>query len=105
MANATVSWDPTRNKPVVNPDNIPIHTGNGAQVIRWDADPSIDSFNIEGLDGNGEFLNQVQGPGGKFVTIVDKADQNGSWNYTVSAQPAGGNRVAIDPKITNGSST
>ncbi len=104
MAQATVSWDPRGNKPVVNPDNISVRVGNGAQVIRWDADASIASFDIGGLDGNGEFLNQVQGPGGKWVTIVDKADRNGTWNYTVSAQPASGNRGDIDPKITNGSS-
>ncbi|RPI24364.1 MAG: hypothetical protein EHM61_17335 [Acidobacteria bacterium] len=103
MAQATVSWDSTGNRPRVNPDNIDVSVGNGAQVIRWDADSSIASFNILGLDGNGEFINQIQGPGGKWVTIVDKADRNGTWNYTVSAQPVAGGSVSIDPKITNGS--
>lgn len=103
MSQATVSWDSTKNKPVVNPDNISVRTGNGAQVIRWDADASIDSFDISGLSGNGEFINQVQGPNGKWVTIVDKADQNGSWDYTVSAQPTTGHRAGSDPKITNSS--
>jgi len=94
------------NGPKVDPDDIRVHINNGAQVITWHADSSVASFDILGLEGNGEF--ERKSPPGKTVTIIDKADRPGEFPYTVSAVRASvgvANEVpvSIDPKITNDS--
>jgi len=98
----TVSWDDAAKKPVPSEDDIFVNIRNGAQVITWQRDDSLSSFDIIGLLETGEFEKKGK-PSPKTITITDKATRAGVFKYTIIGTSADGQPGVNDPRITNGS--
>lgn len=97
-----ISWDEKKKRPVASPNPAVIKIGSGSRVIEWTTDdPSIEKFNIHGLEKHKEFKNQKRSADRKTVSIEDICSKAGNWSYTVTATHHSGIMGSHDPKIAN----